>query len=63
MFEKQKAEYILSKIVKYGGKALRASLVKDGDNWVVDVEIFEDEFNLSFKDIEVRFRRSKDGSS
>lgn len=63
MFEKKKAQYIVDKIQKYAGDAVRATLARSGDKWVVSVDIFEDSFTLNFKDIEIHFARKKHGNS
>jgi hypothetical protein len=62
MFEKKKAQYIVDKIQKYAGGAVRATLARNGDKWIVSVDIFEDSFKLNFKDIEIHFARKKHGN-
>ena len=62
MFEKQKAELIAGKIQKYAGGKVRANTIKEGGEWIIDVEVLEDIFTLEFKGIKVRFTRKQDGS-
>jgi hypothetical protein len=63
MFDKQKAELVANKIQKYAGKAVCVHTACINGKWIVNVEALEDNFNLEFKGIEIKFTRRRDGNN